>query len=398
MKNNTITAPPGFQVGVTACGIKDSGNLDLAVLVSEATCTAAAMFTRNRFCGAPVVVGKEHMQNGRLHALVVNSGNSNVATGKRGIADARTMCRQVAEIVGVDESDVLPSSTGIIGEFLPMNKLKRGIDQALSSLSSSAAAGKRFAQAIMTTDTRPKQACERIRLGKQEITIAGACKGSGMIAPNMATMLAYITTDAKLPSRELQRMLAAAVEPTFNRVTVDECESTSDTVAMMANGLSGVIASARAKALFNGALRDVSESLAYQIAADGEGATRVLEVKVTGAKNAKDAHTAARAIAVSPLVKTAVHGGDPNWGRIVQALGQTEVTFMPERVTVRLDKTVIFKNFSPAPRLDVRKLSKIMKQKHVPIVVDLGAGKFSDRVLTCDLSREYVTINADYHT
>ncbi|MHC4445816.1 MAG: bifunctional glutamate N-acetyltransferase/amino-acid acetyltransferase ArgJ [Planctomycetota bacterium] len=398
MKNNTITSPKGFRAGASACGLKDSGNPDLGVLVADAVCPAAAVFTNNRFCGAPVVVGREHIRKGRLRAMVVNSGCSNVATGKRGIADARKMCRLAAQIIDADESDVLPFSTGVIGEFLPMKKVERGIEQALALLSGSAASGRRFARAILTTDTKIKQACEVIRLGKERITIAGCCKGSGMIAPNMATMLGFITTDAQLAAGDLKGMLKAAVDPTFNRVTVDECESTSDAVAIMASGLGGVLANTRAKLSFKSALLAVCESLAYQIVADGEGASKVMEVKVSGAGTAKDAHAAARAVAVSPLVKTAVNGGDPNWGRIVQALGATKVTYRPERVTVRLDGTIIFTKGAPARKLDQGKLARIMKQKQVNIKIDLGAGKFNDRVLTCDLSREYVTINADYHT
>jgi glutamate N-acetyltransferase/amino-acid N-acetyltransferase len=219
-----------------------------------------------------------------------------------------------------------------------------------------------------------------------------------MIAPNMATMLAYLTTDAGVSPAHLRRLLRDAVEPTFNRVTVDECESTSDTVALLASGRAVKLQSKGDSERFAGALRAVCESLAYQIAADGEGATRVLEVIVRGANSAKDAHAAARAVAISPLVRTAVHGGDPNWGRIVQAIGASKAAFRPERVTVRLDGAVLFRRGAPAPRLDAKKLSAAMLRKHVPIEIDLGAGTATDRVLTCDLSRDYITINADYHT
>ena len=398
MKNETVTAPRGFRAAGVACGIKDGRALDLGVLVAETTCSAAALFTRNRFCGAPVVVGREHVADGKLRAVVVNSGCANVATGAQGIADARTMSARVAGAIGASATDVLPASTGLIGAFLPMTKIRGGIDDALGSLSTSAGAGLRFARAILTTDTRIKQAAARTRLGGSRVTIAGCAKGSGMIAPNMATMLAFLTTDAQIAPRTLRRLLKDAVDATFNRVTVDECESTSDTVAVLASGIRGEVLPGKRRASFASALEDVCESLAYQIAADGEGATKVLEVTVRGAKTAQDAHAAARAIAVSPLVKTAVNGADPNWGRIVQALGATSVAFRPERVTVRLDKTVLFSDGRPAARLNVKKLSKIMRHRHVPIVVDLGAGRATDRVLTCDLSREYVTINADYHT
>lgn len=398
MSDLTITSAQGFRAGTAACGIKQSGKADVGILVADSPCTAAAVFTSNRFCGAPIVVGREHVRRGRLRAIVVNSGCSNVATGERGIADARAMCAHFAAAIGARPTEVLPSSTGVIGEFLPMAKVRAGIDAAAAVLSASARAGRAFAEAIMTTDTRVKLAGERFRVGRTTVTVAGCCKGSGMIAPNMATMLGYLTTDAGLAPAQLRRLLKAAVEPTFNRVTVDECESTSDTVAMLASGLACAVTGGTAEARFAAGLRAVCESLAYQIAADGEGATRVLEVAVRGARSPRDAHAAARAIAVSPLVKTAVHGGDPNWGRIVQALGQTRVSYQPEDVVVRLGGTVLFRKGAPAPGLDRRAVAKLMKAKHVAIEVDLGAGRAADRVLTCDLSREYVTINADYHT
>jgi glutamate N-acetyltransferase/amino-acid N-acetyltransferase len=219
-----------------------------------------------------------------------------------------------------------------------------------------------------------------------------------MIAPDMATLLAFLTTDARIALPDLRRILKTGAESTFNRVTIDECQSTSDAVVALASGIARPLTSKPAQASFASALQDVCESLAYQIAADGEGATRVLEVKVTGAKTAEDAHTAARAVAVSPLVKTAVNGGDPNWGRIVQALGATNVVFTPQKVSIRLDKTVIFARGAPAKRLKQSKLAAIMRRKHVPVQIDLGAGRYSDRVLTCDFSRQYVSINADYHT
>jgi glutamate N-acetyltransferase / amino-acid N-acetyltransferase len=397
MSNSTITAPAGFRAAAAACGIKQVDKLDIGVVAADEACPAAAVFTSNRFCGAPITVGREHIRQGRLRAFVVNSGCANVATGKRGIADARAMCDDVARTIGAEPHEVLPSSTGVIGRFLPMDRIRQGIDAALASLSSSAEAGERFAQAIMTTDTRMKQACEQVHIGRSHVTIAGCCKGSGMIAPNMATMLAFLTTDAGLPSATLKRLLKEAVELTFNRVTVDECQSTSDTVAIMASGKACKLEGGQTVS-FAKALRAVCECLAYQIVADGEGATKVLEVVVRNARTSADAHAAARAIAVSPLVKTAVHGGDPNWGRIVQALGATSVTYLPEKVTVKLGKDLLFAKGAPAPRLDLAKLANAMKQSHIQIVIDLAAGEAADRVLTCDLSREYVAINADYTT
>jgi glutamate N-acetyltransferase/amino-acid N-acetyltransferase len=370
----------------------------VGVLAAERECPAAAVFTQNRFCGAPVTVGREHVQDNRLQAIVVNSGCANVATGQRGINDARRMCRWTAEAIDSDEEQVLPASTGVIGEFLPMDKLQEGIRSASNDLSSSAAAGKRFARAILTTDTKIKQAGEKVRVGKDDAIVAGCCKGSGMIAPNMATMLGFITTDAQVPVNVLRKMLSDAVEETFNRVTVDECQSTSDMVVMLASGQGAKVATKTHRDTLASSLYEVCDSLAYQIAADGEGATRVLEVVVTSARSAGDAHTAARAVAVSPLVKTAVHGGDPNWGRIVQALGAAEVCFDLQDVVVRLGGAVIFRNAAPARALDKPKVARLMRKKDVRIEIDLGAGRYTDRVRTCDLSRDYITINADYHT
>ncbi len=405
MKNTTITAPVGFRAGVAACGIKKNGALDLGILAADVPCVAAAVFTRNRFCGAPVTVGREHVRGGKLRAIVVNSGCSNVATGRRGIADAREMCRLAAEGLDAPPTQILPASTGVIGRFLPMDKVRQGIEAALAALKPGPRPGRQFATAILTTDTRVKEACERIRIGRETVTIAGCCKGSGMIAPNMATMFGFVTTDAGLPVAPLRRLLATASEGTFNRVTVDECQSTSDTVAVLASGLAAKLAP-KDLGKFGVALFNVCDSLAYQLAADGEGATRVIEVEVRGARTPADAHAAARAVAVSPLVKTAVHGGDPNWGRIVQAIGATSVRYEPERVVVRVGGTVLFRNGAPAPGLDLKKLSKHMQPPLVRIEVDLGEGRncreirggFSDRVRTCDLSREYVAINADYTT
>ena len=398
MKNNTITAPKGFFADGVACGIKAGGKLDLGLLVAERICTAAAVFTTNRFCGSPIVVGREHLRNGKLRAIVVNSGCSNVATGKRGVNDAKKTCTWVAKPLSAKPTEILPSSTGVIGRFLPMPAIERGIYAAFTSASSSADAGQRFAKAIMTTDTRPKEACERIKIGKESITVAGCCKGSGMIAPNMATMLAFLTTDAGLPSKELQAMLGKAADATFNRVTVDECQSTSDTAAILASGMAATLSSSAHKTKFADALIAVCKALAYKLAEDGEGATRVIEVVVNSAKTPADAHAAARAIAVSPLVKTAVHGGDPNWGRIVQAIGATSVAYKPDNVVVAIDKTVLFRKGAPVAKIDLKKVSKLMQQKRVLIRIDLGAGKSSDAVLTCDFSREYIAINADYTT
>jgi len=400
--NETVTAPKGFRAAGVACAIKATGAMDLGIVAAEIPCAAAAVFTSNRFCGCPVVVGREHVRSGRLRALVVNSGCSNVATGPRGLRDAREMCRLVGKQLGIDSRLVLPSSTGVIGRFLPMDKITAGILAASAKLSDSAAAGLSFARAILTTDLRPKQACVRFKLGRQNVTISGCAKGSGMIAPNMATMLSYITTDAAVSPAILQKLLRASADRTYNRITVDECQSTSDTVVVMASGFAEntTIRSTgtRDAKAFAAALEEVSAALSYSIVADGEGATRVVEVRTRNAKTPADAYEVSRAIAVSPLVKTAIHGGDPNWGRIVQAIGTTSATYEPSRVRVHIGPMCVFRNSQPVRTLSLAELSRYMKSKHVNIVVDLAAGKCEDRALTCDLSREYVAINADYTT
>jgi glutamate N-acetyltransferase/amino-acid N-acetyltransferase len=401
MTNETLTGA-GFRVGTAAAGIKASGGLDVGIIVSDGPCAAAAVFTSNRFCGAPVVVGREHIRNGRLQGVVVNSGCSNVATGSRGINDARRMCRQLAERIGGKAEDILPASTGVIGHFLPMGKVLLGIGLAVKGLSDSVEAGRRFAQAIMTTDTRPKAAFRRIRIGRSTVNIAGCCKGSGMIAPNMATMLAFVGTDAAISPAALRRALGDAVEESFNRVTVDECQSTSDTVVILANSRAGGRQIRHTAGMdyrrFAGALSEVCNELAYKIAEDGEGATRVIEVVARRAANPADAKEVARAVAVSPLVRTAVHGGDPNWGRIVQAVGTTRARFKPESITVRICGQMVFARGRPVEKADLARVSRGMREKHVPIVVDLKAGRATDRVWTCDLTKDYITINADYHT
>ena len=401
MPNETLTAA-GFLAGSAAAGIKPSGVLDVGVIVSDAPCAAAAVFTSNRFCGAPVTVGREHVRSGRLRGFVVNSGVSNVATGKRGLTDARAMCARLAAGVGGKATGFLPASTGLIGSFLPMDKVLSGIDAAVASLSTSARAGHAFARAIMTTDLKPKEAFRRIRIGRRDVVIAGCCKGSGMIAPNMATMLAFLGTDATVTPSVLRRALREAVNGSFNRVTVDECESTSDTVAILANGRSGAgpIKSAASTAYrrFAAALGEVCYELAYKIAADGEGAERVIEVSVRHAASPDDAHEVARAVAVSPLCRTAVHGGDPNWGRIVQAIGTTRAEFDPDRIVVTICGETVFRRGRPVEGADLAKVSRRMRAAHVPVEIDLKAGRSAGRVLTCDLTKGYITINADYHT
>jgi glutamate N-acetyltransferase/amino-acid N-acetyltransferase len=402
MANETITAAKGFRASGVACGIKPSGRLDVGLLVGEVRCAAAGLFTTNRFCGAPVVVARRHVRQGWLRAVVVNSGNANVANGPRGLRDAEQMCRRVAEHMGVKAEEVLPGSTGVIGRPLPMENVVAGIDQAFEALSAGMRGGRAFARAILTTDSRTKEAARRVRLGRADVVIVGCAKGSGMIAPHLATTLSYIATDAGIRPGVLRAALRGAAEATLNRITVDECTSTSDMTVVLASGLAenevvGTLGSRWGRA-FGEALHEVCEELAYQIVADGEGATRVIEVTVRGARTGADAHAVARAVAVSPLLKAAVYGGDPNWGRVIQAVGMTRAVFDPARVTVRFGGQVIFARSGGNLRVDGRALREAMTAEPVRIQIDLGAGRAEDRVLTCDLSEEYVRVNAQYTT
>lgn len=402
MSNETITAPKGFRAAGVIAGIKPSGKLDLGLLVADAACAAAGVFTTNKFCGAPVVIGREHVAGGRLRSVVVNSGNANVATGQRGLGDAIAMCRRVAGQLEIDPHDVLPASTGVIGVPLNMDKILPAIDRACRKLSAGVVGGQAFARAILTTDTRTKQALRRVRLGRSSVVVAGCSKGSGMISPNMATTLTYITTDAAVRPAVLRKVLRLAVEPTFNRVTVDGAMSTSDMAVVLASGLAdnttiSTADSAAARTLGQ-ALLEVCDELAYMLAADGEGATKVMEVNVSGARSAPDAHLVAREIANNPLLKAAVHFGDPNWGRVIQSAGATDAKFDPHRVSVTIGGQLLFSRGQPNAKPNTRTLAAAMKRKKIVIEVDLGAGNSADRVLTCDLSEEYVRLNGDYTT
>ncbi len=376
------------------------------MLVSEVPAAAGAVFTRNKVVGAPVIVGRKQIKGGVLRACVTNSGCANVCTGERGVKDALEMCRLTAEgLGGVKESTVLPFSTGVIGHFLPMEKIRAGIPQVVARLSDSQEAGEAYAQGILTTDLVTKTARVTLRLGGKLVTIAGNCKGSGMIAPNMgppqATMLAYVATDAGIDARVLAKLVEGVSDETFNCVTVDQHTSTSDTFVVMANGLAGnrKIVGGGDLVKFGKGLREVCDSLARQIARDGEGATKLVTVRVTGAKTELDAKRAAEAIANSPLCKTAIHGGDPNWGRFVSAAGYSGAAMKVESAACAVGGIVVFRNGRPT-EVDLGKVEGVMKEEKLEVKVDLGFGKKGKtwRVYTCDLSREYITINADYHT
>ncbi|NNM86703.1 MAG: bifunctional glutamate N-acetyltransferase/amino-acid acetyltransferase ArgJ [Phycisphaerales bacterium] len=404
MENKTITAVRGFLAGAMHCGIKESGKPDLALLVSKVPAAAAGVFTTNKVQGAPVIIGREHIAGGHLQGCVINSGCANVCTGQRGLRDAREMCVLAARHLknaGLPllPAQMLPSSTGVIGRFLPMDKLRRGLPTLVEKLADTAQAGEAFAQGILTTDTCVKTAYTTLRAGGSTVTIAGNCKGSGMIAPNMATMLAYVATDAAIAPAALRRIVKAVADQTFNCVTVDQHTSTSDTFVCLANGMSGGRRlTGSGLNTFAAGLMEVCLSLAKQIARDGEGATKLVRVFVCGGRTSADAKRAALAIANSPLVKTAIHGGDPNWGRFVSAAGYSGANMDVGKSVCKVGKITVFRAGRPT-EVALSKVEAAMRQTEIDITLDLGtSGTGTAEVFTCDLSREYITINADYHT
>jgi glutamate N-acetyltransferase/amino-acid N-acetyltransferase len=409
-KTKTITSPKGFLAAGVHCGIKKSRKNDLGLLVCPAGAKAAALFTTNKIVSAAVTACKQHVKSKEISAVVVNSGNANACTGKLGIDNAIKMCSKTAEELKIDNRQLVPkvskienvlvASTGIIGEHLPMQNVCTGIEKAAAKLSDSAKAGLNFAKAIMTTDTRPKQAVRVLDISGCRVTIAGTVKGAGMIAPNMATTLCFITTDADISKPLLGSALKAAIGESLNRLTVDVHQSTNDTAIILASGLAGnrpIVSKCPRYKKFERALCELCDDLTRQMALDAEGATRMFKVVVNGAATKADAAKACRAIADYPLVKCAVHGGDPNWGRIICAVGSVGVKLNPDKLSCKLGRITVFKNGKPA-KFDPARAAKVIMQTEHTMTVDLGAGKASDFCYGCDLSAEYVRINADYHT
>jgi glutamate N-acetyltransferase / amino-acid N-acetyltransferase len=400
MANQTITAPLGFQVAGVRSGIKQSGKLDLGMIYCPTGARAAAVFTTNKIVSAAVEVCRSHVKHTKIDALIVNSGNANACTGQQGLNNAIDMCRETAQHLGTKAGNVLVASTGIIGEQLPMPKLRSGISVAAGSLSTSARAGLDFANAIMTTDTRAKQVLRQIKISGKQVSLAATTKGAGMIGPNMATTLCFVTTDLAISKPLLGRALRDAIGNSLNKLTVDGHQSTNDTAILMTSGLAGnrpVTAQCPRYQRFARALAELCDDLARQMALDAEGATRMFKVLVKGAATKAQAAQAARAVADYPLVKCAVHGADPNWGRIICAVGSTGIKLNPAKLSCKLDRLTVFKNGTPC-QFDVKKASAIIRQKEHTITVHLGAGQHSDFCYGVDLSRDYVRINADYHT
>ena len=379
--------PLGYRSMATSVGIHDS-SLDFTVVHSTTPAAAAAVFTRNRFCGHPVTVGRDHVSDGRLQAVVVNSKNANVATGPQGLADCRELCRLVGQALDLNDRDVFPCSTGVIGRPLPMDRLRNGVRGLAGALRPGGL--ERFAEAILTTDTRPK--LRSLRLG--DATLFGCCKGSGMIAPDMATMLAFFFTDASLEAGSLDRALRRAVDASFHLVSVDGDTSTSDTAVVLANGQAGPVE----PEAFADALASMAIELAQEIARDGEGATKLLRAEVAGAPDTAAARAAARAIIASPLVKTAVWGGDPNWGRVAMAIGKCfDLPLDPDRIRIAFGSVPVYDGRDLGPDA-VDRLAAYLRGDEVCISVDLRLGQAAATAWGCDLSPAYVRINGEYTT
>ena len=385
-----MTAARGFVAGSAAVGIKPSGKPDLVLVASEAPATVAGVFTTNRVKAAPVLLCQRRASHGQARAVVVNSGNANACTGEAGVQAAERMAVAAAKRLAIAPEEVLVLSTGVIGAPLPVEKIEAG----LPALELSPQGGDGAARAIMTTDTRPKTAAVELEAHGQVVRVGGMAKGAGMIHPQMATLLAVITTDAAIPSYDLQRHLADAAAVSFNRIDVDGDMSTNDTVLLFANGASGVTVP---NDVFADALKAVCTSLARQIAADGEGATKLIEVTVTGAVSVEDAERAARAVTRSNLVKAAMYGNDPNWGRILAAAGASGAGFDQAKARLTLQGIRLYADGLPLP-FDAAAASAALRAPEIFVRLDLGAGDARATAWGCDLSPEYVHINADYTT
>lgn len=395
--NGAITAPRGFLAAGVRCGIKKQGS-DLALVYSEKPAVCAALFTTNVVKAAPVIVSMERVKSGKAQAIVANAGNANACTGQRGIKDAVRMSEITADALRVSLDDVLVCSTGVIGHFLPMDKIEKGIREA--ALDISVNGGPDAARAIMTTDTRPKMTAYEFVIGGVPVRIGGIAKGSGMICPNVATMFAFITTDAAIDAAMLHDCLISVSARTFNSLTVDGDGSTNDTVIMLANGAAGnrlISSDGDDLQIFQSALDRVAEDMAREIARDGEGATKLVEIVVQNAGSYADAKAAAMTIANSQLVKTAIFGQDPNWGRVLAAAGRSGAAFDPDKVDLYFGDVKVMQDGAPI-NVPTEEARKPMLADELIITLDLKVGEASARVFTCDLSYDYVKINAEYHT
>lgn len=404
--NGGVVSPLGFDAGSARGEIKTEGD-DVALIVCQKPATAAAVFTQNAVCAAPVSVSKENSLRQSTRAVVANSGNANCCTGEQGLQNARAMCELAAQKIGCRADEVLVCSTGIIGHALPMEKIETAL--RVLEYSSDPAQNERTARAVMTTDTRPKLCAARAKIDGAWVTVGGLAKGVGMIGPDMsgpqagstpgphATLLSFLTTDAQLEKSLLQAELQRAVDRSFNSVTVDGDTSTNDTAILLASGASGVEIEAGNLAPFRALLDAVCVFLARAVARDGEGATKIITIEIRGAQNPGDAKKCALTIANSPLVKTAIFGNDPNWGRIAMAAGRSGARFDAGNLQITLGGTRVFQNGEPAD-FDVAQAERALRKEEVVIEVSLGAGQAQWTAWTCDFSYDYVKINAEYHT
>ncbi len=384
LKNN-VCAPKGFTAVGKPIGIKKSGKHDFAVIYSEALADAAAVYTSNKVKGAPLIVTKKHLFDGKAQAIAVNSGVSNVCTGKKGIRDSEDMAKFIGNELGINQKDVVVASTGLIGAYLPMEKIKNGIKGIKNELGTKS----NVAKAIMTTDTVEKE----IAIKVDNFIIGAIAKGSGMIHPNMATMLCFITTDAKMPSKKLIAMLKNSVNKSFNMMNVDMDTSTSDMVVILANSMAGKVNEAK----FQNALDFVCIEMAKKIAKDGEGATKLIEVNAKNAKTEEDAKKIAKSIIGSNLVKCAIFGKDVNWGRLMCAIGNSGAKFNESNIDIYFDSEKIVEN-GKGSNYDSVKVKKIMDKDNLKIVVDLKQGDGNATAYGCDMSYDYIKINAEYTT
>ena len=397
LDGGNVCSAKGFQASGLNCGVK-VGDKDLALVYSEVEASGAAVYTKNKVQAAPIQVCREHLADGMVRAVVLNSGNANACTGDEGLANARRMCEVTAGRLGVDNGDVLVCSTGVIGVQLPIELIEEGIPHGAEVMSSNG--GNDAAEAIMTTDTVPKTFGGETEIGGVKVRVGGMAKGSGMIAPDMATMLSVITTDAAVAPDFLRQLLVTAVRRSFNCITVDGDMSTNATVIALANGAAGAVEIAgagEAADAFYAALERVCRELARLIARDGEGATKLVNIRVSGARDETEARQVGLSVANSSLVKTAVFGRDPNWGRILCAVGYAGVDIDPEAVGVALCGTTIYKAGAGAA-FDQEQLTAAMGDADIPIDIDLGQGSAQAEIFTCDLSYDYVRINAEYTT
>lgn len=392
-----VTAPEGFTATGVGCGIREEGRPDLGILLSHSPTEAAAVYTSNVVQAAPLTVARGAVDHGDVRAVVVNSGNANACTGRRGLQDAYKMQEMTAEQLELEKHQVAVASTGVIGEYLPMKRIEAGIRDAVPKLNRN---GEGFAEAILTTDTVTKQSGAQIRIQDSIVTIGGTAKGSGMIHPNMATMLAFITTDAAVEKEALQTAVSRATDRTFNRITVDGDTSTNDMVLLLANGAAGnelLTVKSPDYPAFYGAVEEVMRDLAIQIARDGEGATKLIEAVVEGAPDEAVAAAVARSIVGSSLVKTAIFGEDANWGRVIAAMGYAGVDFDPDGVELYFGPVKVFADGEPLPH-DPDEAASTLKGDEVQVTARLNRGEASATAWGCDLTYEYVKINGSYRT